>query len=628
MNHAENGRGTGARRIAGWVGWGTIVCLAIVMAFVSRPAVDPEGPNVRTPGALAPQGMGDPRAAHAGSWNPRGVLPLEDLTEAGAVARGVVVPSIIDTRTFPEQIQRVDPGPGEPLRGGMFLPKHESIELGRRAGERSSLTAGGLRGVSAIEIGRGFTGITNTGWTPPDPSLAVGPDHVVVTVNQSVAFQTKDGVTQFAAPLNSSGSPGFFEPVGAQGFTFDPKCFYDHHADRFVILALEVYGTGTVTETDDEATITFAVSDDDDPNGVWFKYRTNAVITVGSDTFWWDYPGFGFDADAIYVTGNLFGLNNNGFAGAGFRVFDKAPLLTGSPATFSTLRDGNLSSVQCAQHFGSNAQAFFTCVRFFDTMTVIALQNPLTLPSVVFVDLAVPSFDSTGEAPTPGGDVDTVGLRVMNTHWRDGALTTCHTVFSNTLGVHLARWYEFDLGSWPTSGSPSLVQSGDIALGGSDETYFPAIYSDASGNLGLVCASSSASENVRMLVTTRQPGDPAGTMGAPVEVSQGANGSSGRWGDYYDIAIDPLDDRTFWAIGETQEAFGWATFVQEFRVPAPPCYGDLDFDGDVDVLDFGFFAANFGDFGFPPFTNGDHDGDGDVDVLDFGLFAASLGLCP
>jgi hypothetical protein len=579
----------------------------------------------------APEGVSALWHEPVENWRPRAILPLEDLTQGGAVARGVVEPTVIDTRTFPTQIQAAEPHAGEPLRGSMFLPKHQKIELGRRGVERSSIETGGLRGASTIELGRGFTGITNTGWNPPDPTLAVGPDHVVVTVNQSVAFQTKDGVTQFAAPLNSAGNPGFFEPVGALGFTFDPKCFYDHEAGRFVILALEVYGTGTPSEADDEATITFAISDDDDPNGVWFKYRTNAIIAIGSDTFWWDYPGFGYDEDAIYVTGNLFGLDNGGFAGAGFRVFDKAPLLTGSPTTFSTLRDGNINSVQCAQHFGgSNPSAFFTCVRFFNTMTVVAVRNPLTLPSITFIDLPIASFDSTGSVPTPGGGVDSVGLRIMNTHWRGGNLFTAHTVFDNGAGVHLARWYEFDLNNWPTSGAPTLTQSGDIALGGSDETFFPAIYSDADGNLGLVCASSSATENVRMLVTTRQPGDPAGTMGAPVEVVQGSNGSNGRWGDYYDIAIDPLDDRTFWAIGQTQQAFGWSTYVQEFRVPVPPsdCYGDLDDDGDVDVLDFGVFAGNFGATGLLPFTEGDHDGDGDVDVLDFGLFAASIGLCP
>jgi hypothetical protein len=36
----------------------------------------------------------------------------------------------------------------------------------------------------------------------------------------------------------------------------------------------------------------FAVSDDGDPNGTWFKYRIEAKVTEGANTFWLDYPGF------------------------------------------------------------------------------------------------------------------------------------------------------------------------------------------------------------------------------------------------------------------------------------------------------------------------------------------------
>ena len=49
-----------------------------------------------------------------------------------------------------------------------------------------------------------------------------------------------------------------------------------------------------------------AISDDADPNGVWYKYRTDAVTTIGTSTYWWDFPGAGYDQNAYYVTGNLF----------------------------------------------------------------------------------------------------------------------------------------------------------------------------------------------------------------------------------------------------------------------------------------------------------------------------------
>ena len=80
-----------------------------------------------------------------------------------------------------------------------------------------------------------------------------------------------------------------------------------------------------------------------------------------------------------------------------------------------------------------------------------------------------------------------------------------------------------------------------------------------------------------------------------------------------------------WAWGEN---VGWINLDDAIRfVCSVP--GDLDFNGAVDVFDFGLFAPNFGATGVPPFTGGDIDGDGAVDVFDFGLFAPNFGeSCP
>ena len=51
--------------------------------------------------------------------------------------------------------------------------------------------------------------------------------------------------------------------------------------------------------------------------------------------------------------------------------------------------------------------------------------------------------------------------------------------------------------------------------------------------------------------------------------------------------------------------------------------GDFDYDGDVDLLDYGIFQANFGQADFKPAT--DMDGNGVVDIDDFFLWADNLG---
>ena len=254
------------------------------------------------------------------SGPPRRII---DLTEPGAVVRSVTPAEIIDTRTFPNQIQTAAwDGRVEDVEE--ILPKHDS-HSGPPVGPTNTLPVGGTSEIARTMPGGAFPGINiggSGGWAPPDPTIAVGPDHIVTTVNMAIAFYTKDGTQQFLAPLNDSGNPGFFEPVGAEWFTFDPKCYYDQYAQRFVVIAPEAYDT--------TAWMCIAISDDSNPNGVWYKYRTNCVITVGSDTFWLDYPGLGFDQDGIYITGNLFGLvGGSGWAGVLFRIFDKAPMLVG-----------------------------------------------------------------------------------------------------------------------------------------------------------------------------------------------------------------------------------------------------------------------------------------------------------
>jgi hypothetical protein len=381
----------------------------------------------------------------------------------------------------------------------------------------------------------------------------------------SLAFYAKDGTLEYYNDLGNAGNPGFFEDVGAGSFTFDPKCFYDHDAGRFVVLALEVYG-------DSEAYITFAVSDDSDPNGIWYKYRTDAVILVGSTTYWWDYPGLGYDDQGYYVTGNLFGLNQGGWGGVGFRVIDKASVLSGGTAQYATLRDGGSATVQVVQHFGSNQAPYFVSVASGSSLRVHAITDPLTNPQLVSTLVAIPTYSGPVTPPSAGGNtVGIVGGGILNAQWRGGRLYAAHQASADGVGV--ARWYEMQTNDWPNSGDITLTQSGEVhplggGIGREIHAWFPAIYANADGSVGLVIGTSSVDQRIAVEVAGRAPDDPLGYMGAPTMAKLANVDGGGRWGDYYDIAVDPADDRTFWVIGEYPETFGWATWIGSFTVDA------------------------------------------------------------
>ncbi|MCC6428594.1 MAG: hypothetical protein IT435_17465 [Phycisphaerales bacterium] len=510
---------------------------------------------------VAPEIMQPTNAEYAKPGAPRKPGDEIDLTTPGAVVWKTAPAVIEDMSLIPQQMQVTEPWRG-PQMAVRDITGHKKTRPPIAQGEPNNLPLGGIdvNGTKGSGGGAQFPGISATTWTPPDPTLAAGPNHILATVNMAIAWWTKTGTLQFSSNLDNTGNPGFFESVGCGNFTFDPKCFYDHYAGRWVVIAPETYGST-------QAWICIAVSDDSDPNGTWYKYRTDAVLTVSGSTYWWDYPGFGYDQHAYYVTGNLFKLagGGSGTAGTGYRIFHKAPLLTGQTAVYSTVRDGSIFSVQVAQCFGNPNAPFFTAVNSSSSIRVQAITNPLTSPAIVTTNVTVPSSSGTGSAPSAGGNsVGMIDGRILNAHWRNGNLYATHD--SNSGGVNVARWYQFNTGNWPTSGSVTLAQSGNIAPGGGKATFFPAIYSNVFNDVAVVVGASSVNERISVNYAARRATDPSGTMGPLTQLRMsGANGG-GRWGDYQDIAVDPTDDSTFWVVGETAEASGWSTWIDKFTV--------------------------------------------------------------
>ncbi len=101
-------------------------------------------------------------------------------------------------------------------------PQQEDPVLQKEAGPLVSATPG-------ID----FDGIPSNGFAPSDSNLAVGPNHIVETVNVQVAVYNKSG-TLLAGPTNFT---DFFSALGGNcaGAFGDPIVLYDRQADRWVI---------------------------------------------------------------------------------------------------------------------------------------------------------------------------------------------------------------------------------------------------------------------------------------------------------------------------------------------------------------------------------------------------------
>jgi hypothetical protein len=400
-----------------------------------------------------------------------------------------------------------------------------------------------------------FPAINATGWVPPDPTLAVGPNHVIGTVNSSIAFFDKTGNIQLQQTFET-----MFSGMGAGSFLFDPRCFYDRLTQRYFV---------TVIEQDDASQtskVLIGVSDDSDPNGTWFRYRLDSKFTNNGSSFWLDYPGFGYNKDAVVVTGNLFGFAG-GFAGVYFLLMPKTPMLSGQTVTVSYLRDSNAFTYQMAEIWDPTETRLFGASDFNSaTAKLCVVTSPTSNPQLATQFVSVPSFSyPSQEAPSPSNrSLDPSDGRYLSCGYRDGRLVTCQTVDRTNDTTNRVRWTEFDVSTWP---SPTLRQSGEIAPTVAGEHFFmPAVAQNGAGDIAALFSRSSSSIVADIMVTTRRFGDPLGAMGVPTLLQSSAgstygSGGSNRWGDYVSVVVDPIDDRTFWGIGMAGQNGNWRTHI-------------------------------------------------------------------
>lgn len=437
-------------------------------------------------------------------------------------------------------------------------PRHKFREP-LPTGEPNTLPVGGLlsetRGVTLSK----FPAIGFTGWRPPDPHGAAGPNHIVGVVNSSLAFFDKSGTPQFQQDFDT-----FFDSLftaGQNKFIFDPKVLYDRGAQRFVVLALD---QDTATQ---RSRVLLAVSDDSNPNGNWNLFPIDVKATVSGAACWGDYPGFGYNKDGYVIGLNMFSFSNDSFRGVQLAVIRKSSVLTAGTAVVTSFLNtsGDSFTIQPAETFDNSISKLY-CASSATTSqikiwTLDNLGGAPTTPTTQLVTVPTHVFPDGYSAPSANGrQLDELDGRLINTVYRGGKIVTVHTIKTTTDSRNRVRWYEFNQ---PAAGAATLDQSGDIVEPTSANNHFhcAAITKNASGDIGVIFTRSGDSGSIPpgtniagdIMRTARKSTDPAGTMGAPVLVQSSAGSSYGfsginRWGDYASITVDPVDDTKFWAM--------------------------------------------------------------------------------
>ncbi len=418
-------------------------------------------------------------------------------------------------------------------------------------------------GAPGPNAGPHFPGIGATGWVPPDPDMAVGPNHVVQVVNATIAFFTKGGTMQF-----QQGATTFLNSVRQTNFLFDPKVVYDRLAQRFVVIFLDE-DDGTAVSN-----VLFAVSDDSDPNGIWFLYRFDVSQVIGGIDSWLDYPGLGYNKDGYVVCGNMFGFAGGNPGTSKYLVIPKIPVLTGAPATTNSFTNTGPSpqaadvvdpvkdTVFAASRLGAPANGALT--RFF------AFRNLGGIPTMTFTDIAVTNATwvlSLNAQSTSGRFLDALEGRILTATWRNGKMYLSYP-FNQGGGFVGTRWAEYDTGSWPVSGTITELQAGNYTSGTLHQ-FMPAVNVNKHGDVSILFTQSSTAVTANMAVAGRVFSDDPNSMGASTVLvtSPGNNYTAGRWGDYFGIDVDPVDDETFWGTAMVVAASNnWETHIMSWNV--------------------------------------------------------------
>ncbi len=434
----------------------------------------------------------------------------------------------------------------------------------------------------------------NTGVSPGDPVVEVGANHVIYAVNgTSTTFKVYDKTGTLLAGPTSFGS---LAPAGSacSADGGDPIVLYDRQANRWFMLVLDSSNLCTyVSKTSDPVT-----------GGWWaYNYATPALP---------DYPHCGVWGDA-YVCGD-----NEGGAQQSIYAFDRANMLNGATArpaqrfaSIAKLAGYGFQIITPATVYGATAppagtrqilarhnddeahagaganatQDFIDLYSLNIDWNTPANSSITTLPSVAITEFNswFRNYSTFATVPQPGSTslldpirevlLNQLVYRNMGTHEAivGTFATNQNAARTGTVVDSGVRWFELrkvGAGAW------TLFQEGTFSPGDTSTHHLMgSIAMDKFGNMGMaynVTKTTTPTKFPTLGYTGRTAADAAGVMSlGENEIAIGAAAeTSGRWGDYYQMTVDPVDDCTFWFVGMYRPAGSWQTRIQDFKFPA------------------------------------------------------------
>jgi len=523
-------------------------------------------------------------------------------------------------------------GTAKPARDEEKEDDLEGKESDNVSGATKSVSGLALPGKSATQkIGSNYQGsnFDDLPLWPPDPNGAVGSSQVIVMAN--AGFRVFEKQTATDAPLvtpkgySDKIAPSqffinldkFFSPVlPLRSYTSDPHIRYDRLSKRWYIVCIEVNPSFANNN------ILMAVSSGErvaDSSSFTYYRFPSALFSYSPaerGAPFLDYPTLGVDKNAVMIGGVDFMYSGDSAYFVGYAV-DKQRLLRGLPLriflfklgvyNFLTNIQTGMGVPQGVHNDDPAANSSFFIGNDFITLknlftTKINFNNLGNVTGVFNTMIPVAPYNGPRPVSSLGGlqPIDPLDTRLLAASIHKNKLTgtsslwTAHAVGVNESGNFVSdsnfekrarnssRWYE--LGN--IYETPTVSQLGNVfdksEPSGRRATQFfnPSIAASGQGHAVISGTAAAFDEYLNVFVAGRYAGDENSTMNKPVKATKTTAlyapfipnyGYIGRWGDYSQTVVDPMDDQTIWTFQEyanVDDKYG--VRVVQLKAPPPP----------------------------------------------------------
>jgi hypothetical protein len=446
-------------------------------------------------------------------------------------------------------------------------------------------------------VNTSFEGLYTSTISPGDPSLSVGPNHLIQMingVNGSASFQIFDKTGKgLTAKM-------YFDQMPGSSFNGAGDCitWYDNLEDRFVMTE---FGDSSKTGINVN-TLIIAVSQTNDPTGAWYVYE------FYTDGFFPDYPKFSNWHNAWYGMSRDF---TNSYLGNSVWAFDKKKMIAGDVSASAQrvrfVSPSNKYNSMCPISLAGNIAAPVGTPGMFlyynddnltpestdtDSLGIIGFSvdfnNPLNSKASIIKTLPVAAFNSTVcdtrncASSANGQGYDVISSRIMNRpYYRNfgsyQSIVANHTVNASGSGTAGLRWYEIRkaTGDWNIYQQSTFSPQQITACNNSAvmHRFIGAVTQNNKGQIALAYNNSSALQYASIGFTGRNEADPLNFMSYSEQIASKGTGYGtygNRWGDYNDIVNDASNDSLYWVTAMYGSEFGWRTRIFSFKLGNPP----------------------------------------------------------